>query len=134
MNKARPVKKFYSLEETEDLLSSNNELEKFLKNDDPDQFTSVPETDDSIVKTSEGGEEDLHVFSELEDADAICSEALSLVQGVNEIFAHKDVMRYDRDSSTFHNNDYDGEEYVPEDDDDDDEVEEYVPEDDNDEE
>ena len=89
MNKARPVKKFYSLEETVDLLSSNNvELEELLKNDDPDPFTAVPETDDSIVKTSEGGEEDLHVFSEL--ADVICSEALPLVQGVNEIFAYRE--------------------------------------------
>ena len=68
------MKKFYSLVETVDLLSNNNvELEELLKNDDPDQFTAVPETDDSIVKTLEGGEEDLHVFSELEeDADAIC--------------------------------------------------------------
>ena len=43
---------------------------------------------------------------------------------------YKDVMRYDRDSSTFHNNDYDGEEYIPEDVNDDDE--EYIPEDVND--
>ena len=49
------MKKVYSLEETVDLLSSNNvELEELLKNDDPDPFTAVPETDDSIVKTSEG--------------------------------------------------------------------------------
>ena len=124
MEKPKSVKKFYSLAETLAIFEGENvDLEQVLSHENMEERNPIPETlsqDDldpysPIIESDKDSEEDNNIFSDLEDMNSLCNEALSLVRNVNDIIPFKKL--------NFHmlkSDDSDSENDVQDNDDDDD--------------